>query len=184
MISATYDTDKKELTLSITDNHYPAYIYVAYDDDEYILEPISESDIKDGAATKTISLQAVQNTETVELEIIDYAQNYSYYTLDSLTNNVGVVTDGIYKLGDNAKTYINIRNNTGKEFTADVYVTFYDKNSRMVGTEKKTAVKINTTDTPLEFICNAKDAVTMKVFIWEQNTLKPIDTAKEFKIAG
>lgn len=184
LLSATYDTDKKELTLSIKDNHYPAYIYVDYDDNGYMLIPITESDIKNGVAVKTISLQAVKNTETVELDIIDYAQNSSYYTLNALTDKVGVVPEAIYKFGGTATTQINIRNNTGKEFTADVYVTFYDENSRMVGTDKKTAVKINKTDTLLEFICDTKKAVTMKVFIWEENTLTPVDTAKEFKLAG
>lgn len=183
IISADYNEEEKTLTLSAKDNHYLNFICIDYDEKGYKYYEITDEDVKDGIATKTIDLSMVKKPETVMIEVEDYAFNYTYKSLDMLTDKIGIEVEDYQPLKGYTTLDFVLRNNTDSDINGDIIVAFYDKNSKLIASsvKKDYALKKGENDISYTMLSDTWNAAKLKVFVWDKN-LQPADTVKRFDI--
>lgn len=127
----------------------------------------------------------MQDINSVAVEFIDYAQNYSFWSLKSLTDKVGAYIDDVTTMKGMTSATVSVRNNTEEDITADVIIAFYDKDSRLIAMASKEDYTIKKSGEKITYsmLADTSKAVEAKVFVWEPNAVTPKDTEKSFKIA-
>lgn len=186
LISASYDPVSKTVTVTAKDNHYLAYFYLYTKADDVQYTAITDKDMAaDGTVKKEIDVSAFSNPEDIIVGVSDYAMNSEADTLEMLSGFVGVVPKKISTADGATQAEFLVRNNTKSDMTSDVTVAFYDENLELIAVSVKEDCAIKSGETvPVSYSISAdiKDAAMVKVFVWEQNTLIPIDKAKIFEL--
>lgn len=183
-VSAEYNSETKTLTVSAEDNHYVSMFYVGCGENvDYI--PVTETDINNGIAQKSIDLSDYDNLGDVRIGVCDYAMNANERGAKTLTDKVGVEIISLNNIEGATSARLLLRNNTEADMTADVMIAFYDEDSKMITVElkEKHSLKQGETTATYTTSCDTKNATDIKVFLWDLSSMKPIDSNKSFTIS-
>lgn len=185
IISASYDDVTKLLTVSAKDNHYLSYFVLKYDGNGSGYVPIYEDDEVNGLVTKIIDLSTVSNPKTVKIGACDYAMNYTEKPLSLLDDKVGAELENYISTSSVTSFVLLMRNNTSDDITADVYVAFYDENLKLIAVSEQESCVVQAgkeKELPYSMLENTQKATTAKAFVWNSDSINPIDTAKVFSL--
>lgn len=184
LVSAVYDDKKKTVTVTMRDNHYLDFIYWYTNDDDTDFIGITDEDITaDGSVKKTIDVSGFDEPEKLTIGVCDYAMNYAEESLAMLSGNIGVEAVSLNAENETTVAKSRVKNNTNADINADIIIAFYDENLKLIATavEEDRSVKSGE-DIPVSYTISEdiQSASTVKMFVWEHNSLNPIDTAKSF----
>ncbi len=174
-IALTYETQafdndpisKMLLNINQTENNETASVYNAY------LEPTGRTTFRvpEHAFGKSLSAQLTAITESgavSEAKILDLgAVSYSVTSSLDLENEQVVWS-------------IITKNNTGAPPASGIaYMAFYNKDSKLVDLQQNPVLL---QDTVSGTIAPSSAAVSMKLFVWEENSMKPVCEQKEIVV--
>jgi hypothetical protein len=185
----TYDKKTGNLSLFASDNHYINGFSIKYILSDGTIKTkntaITDDDYKDGIAEKTVYLQENLNENDIYINCIDYALNQTIKPLSLFTDNVGFDINSLSQTDKITYADIKLRNNTEKNITSDVILSFYNADGTLKSVSFKEDVVINSNeekDINYLLFANTKETEKIKIFFFEPNTQTPISNHKELEL--
>jgi len=188
IVSVKYENEA--LTVYAKDNHYPAYIYLKYlkkdgaEEKRYI--PLRETDTVEGITKKTVLVDDIEGLDSAEIAVCDYAMNIRAERLSVLTDKIGTKVEEFIQTEGVTSVKVVFYNNTDEDIKTDTVIAYYDENSRLIAVSVKKASELKKDVENIFIYSMLKDtnqASRMKIFLWQPETMIPIDNVKRFDIS-
>lgn len=190
ILSAVYDEEKGTITVTAKDNHYLCAVYASYileDESEgFAVEAVynDDTDLKDGIVTKILDVSDAADIGSIVIGCMDYAYNENLYDFDYICKKVGVKIENFVRTEGTTTAKFSLRNNTDSEINTQLIVAFYDKDKNLITANTKTATLAASSEATVNYamLADTLNATEIRLFIWENDSVNPVDEAKIFEI--